>query len=182
LQADIEFKNFNLFFQDESRFGLFTRNGKSLTAIGIKPKCPYQQVFLSLYLFGAFSPITGDSFLLELPNCNSGNFQIYLDEFSKAFPDSYNIIVLDNGAFHKAKTLKIPKNIGLIFLPPYCPELNPAENMWAQFKRAYTNLFCKTLDDVSDFITSFIQNLTNEGIKKTCGFEYVFFDKIWTKI
>ena len=28
---------------------------------------------------------------------------------------------LDNGAFHKAKGLKIPENIVLIFLPPYSP-------------------------------------------------------------
>ena len=44
-----------------------------------------------------------------------------------------------NGAFHKAKKLKIPENIELLFLPPYSPELNPAEKMWAKFKRAFTN-------------------------------------------
>jgi transposase len=48
-------------------------------------------------------------------------------------------MVLDNGAFHKSKALVIPENIGLIFLPPYSPELNPAENIWAFFKRKYTN-------------------------------------------
>jgi len=45
-----------LYCQDESRFGLFTRNGKGLTAKGVKPVCNFQQVFKSLYLFGAFSP------------------------------------------------------------------------------------------------------------------------------
>jgi hypothetical protein len=170
-----------LFFEDESRFGLFTRNGKALTAVGVKPICEFQQVFQSLYLFGAFSPITGDHFLLEMPNCNATNFQIYLDEFSKQFIDSYNIMVLDNGAFHKAKALKIPPNIGLLFLPPYSPELNPAENMWAQFKRAFTNLICKNLEEVSNFISTFIETLNNNSIMNTCRFEYVFVDKIWTK-
>ncbi len=133
-------------------------------------------------MFGAFSPIDGSSFLLELPNCNASNFQIYLDEFSKEFEDTYNIIVLDNGAFHKAKSLIIPQNIGLIFLPPYSPELNPAENMWAQFKRAFTNLFCKTLEEVSAFITAFSKKLSPQNIKQTCGFDYVFFNQIWTKL
>jgi hypothetical protein len=32
-----EFQTFNLYVQDESRFGLFTRNGKALTAVGVKP-------------------------------------------------------------------------------------------------------------------------------------------------
>ena len=55
-------------------------------------------------------------FLLELPTCNSGTYQIYLDEFAKHNTEVYKIIILDNGAFHKAKDLKIPENIGLMFL------------------------------------------------------------------
>ncbi len=118
---------------------------------------------------------------MEMPSCNSQSFQIFLDEFSKEFEDVFNIIVLDNGAFHKAKSLVVPENIGLIFLPPYSPELNPAENMWAQYKRAFSNLLCKTLQEVSDFITEFTEKLTREGVKKTCAFEYIFFNQIWTK-
>jgi transposase len=159
---------------------LFTRNGKALTAKGIKPICPFHQVFKSLYLFGAFSPINGDKFLLEMPHCDTINFQAYLDEFSQHNPDEFKIIVLDNGAFHKAKALVIPENIVLLFLPPYSPELNPAENMWAILKRKFTNKLCKTLDDVSEFITDTTQKLTNDGIKKTCGFEYVFLGLNWT--
>ena len=83
-----------MYFQDESRFGLFTRNGKSLTAKGIKPVCQFQQVFKNLWLFGAFSPITGDSFLLEMPHCDALNFQHFLNEFSNERPQEYKIIVL----------------------------------------------------------------------------------------
>jgi transposase len=177
----VAYKECNLFFQDESRFGLFTRNGKALTAKGVKPICKYQQRFENLYLYGAFSPITGDSYLLELPNCNAENFQVFLDELSKEYISYYNIIVLDNGPFHKAKSLKIPSNIGLIFLPPYSPELNPAEKMWAQYKRAFSNLFCSTLENVSEFITEFTATLTKDGIMKTCRFDYIFSDSLWTK-
>jgi hypothetical protein len=53
-----------------------------------------------------------------MPNCNADNFQQFLNELSKQYVDVYNILTLDNGAFHKAKTLVIPDNIGLIFLPP----------------------------------------------------------------
>ena len=148
-----------MYFEDESRFGLFTRNGKSLTAKGIKPICPFHQVFQTLYLFGAFSPINGDKFVLELPNCDSSNFQIFLNEFSKQNPNEFKVIVLDNGAFHKSKSLLIPENIGLIFLPPYSPELNPAENIWAFFKRKYTNKLHKSLDEVSNFISDTILSL-----------------------
>jgi hypothetical protein len=100
---------------------LFTKNGKALTAKGVKPICPFHQVFKSTYLFGAFSPINGDKFLLELPFCNNDTFQQYLNEFSEYNTNEFKIIVLDNGAFHKAKALIIPENIALVFLPPYSP-------------------------------------------------------------
>jgi transposase len=180
LATDTVFTSFNLYFQDESRFGLFTRNGKALTAKGVKPICPFHQVFKTLYLFGAFSAITGDNFLLEMPQCNTANFQIFLNEFAKQEPAEFKIIVLDNGAFHKAKSLLIPDNIALIFLPPYSPELNPAENIWEYLKRKFTNLLCKTLDDVSEFITGATKKLTPERVKKTCGVSYVFKYLNWT--
>jgi transposase len=159
---------------------LFTRNGKALTAKGVKPICPFQQVFKSLYLFGAFSPINGDKFLLEMPNCDAINFQLFLNEFSAQNPTEFKIIVLDNGAFHKAKSLIIPENIGLIFLPPYSPELNPAEKIWAILKRKFTNKLHKSLEEVSQFITEAIIELTPMGIKRTCGFEYILLESIWT--
>jgi hypothetical protein len=92
---------------------LFTRNGRGLTAKGVKPVCLFQQVFKSLYLFGAFSPITGNHFELEMPHCNTDTFQVYLNEFSKQSLDEFKIIMLDNGAFHKGQNLIIPENIGV---------------------------------------------------------------------
>ena len=159
---------------------MFTRNGKALTAKGIKPICPFHQVFQTLYLFGAFSPINGDKFLLEMPNCNAENFQVFLDSLSTTNPEEFKIMVLDNGAFHKAKSLSIPQNIGLLFLPPYSPELNPAENIWAILKRKFTNKLYNTLQEVSEFITEATKSLSVDNIKSTCGFSYIFEGFDWT--
>ena len=159
---------------------MFTRNGKALTARGVKPVCPFHQVYKTLYLFGAFSPINGDKFLLEMPNCDANNFQIFLNEFSAQQPNEFKILVLDNGAFHKARCLVIPDNIGLIFLPPYSPELNPAENIWGILKRRFTNKLYHSLDQVSEFFTENLKLLTSENVKSTCGFSYVFSTIIWT--
>lgn len=159
---------------------MFTKNGRALTAKGIKPICPYQQVFKSTYLFGAFSPVNGTKFLLEMPFCNAPCFQIFLDEFSQQNPLEFKIIVLDNGAFHKAKSLKIPSNIYLIFLPPYSPELNPAEKMWAAIKRNFTNQFFDSLDEISLFIGKSIKQITPLQIINTCNYKYAFVADIWT--
>ena len=112
-----------------------------------------------------------------MPHCNADNFQVFLDELSKKYEPVYNILTLDNGAFHKAKSLIIPENIGLLFLPPYSPELNPAENMWAILKRKFTNKLHHTLEEVSEFITAATASLTKESIKKTCGFTYISFQR-----
>ena len=159
---------------------MFTKNGKALAAIGVKPICPFQQVFKSTYLFGAFSPVNGSQFLLEMPFCNTQTFQTFLDEFSAFEPKEFKIIVLDNGAFHKAKRLKIPENICLVFLPPYSPELNPAEKMWAILKRNFTNQLFNTLDQISEFLANRITKLTPLEIINTCNYEYAFVSEIWT--
>lgn len=167
-----KFTSFNLYFQDESRFGLFTRNGKALTAKGIKPICLYHHKFESTYLFGAFSPISGDSLLLDLPVCNTDMFQIFLDQLAKQNPEEYKIIILDNGAFHKAKRLLIPDNIGLIFLPPYSPELNPAEKIWWLLKKQINNKVFKTMEELQTAMEFSIANkLTTQQIKSITGYQ-----------
>ena len=64
---------------------------------------------------------------------------------------------LDNGAFHKAKRLVIPGNIALCFIPPYSPELNPAEKVWAFIKKKITNKAFKTLKELQNFIDDIIK-------------------------
>lgn len=115
-----------------------------------------------------------------MPNCNTDNFQIFLNELSLQNPTEFKIMVLDNGAFHKSKSLVIPENIALIFLPPYSPELNPAENVWAILKRKFTNKLHHSLEEVSDFIKIAIEDLPASRIKSICGFEYVFAGLDWT--
>lgn len=164
------FSTVNLYFQDESRFGLFTRQKRVLTAKGIKPICLYQHRFDNTYLFGSFSPINGDSFLLELPHCNTDTFQIYLNEFSAQKPDELKIIILDNGAFHKAKRLQIPDNIVFLFLPPYSPELNPAEKIWRYLKDQISLKVYKNLIELQDDLCNLVvHHLTADRIKSITG-------------
>lgn len=170
----------NLYAGDESRFGMHTKSGRMLTVKGVKPICNYQQTFENTYLFGAFSPITGDKFLLELPECNAEMFQLFLDNMSLQNPDEFKILLLDNGAFHKAKKLKIPENIELLFLPPYSPELNPAEKIWALFKRAFTNKSFNSLSQITEFFIETTKTLSKSTVKSICAFSYFFSSIDWT--
>ena len=166
------FKRANLFFQDESRFGLMTIQRRILTISGVKPLLPFQHRFKNLYLFGAYSPLDGAHCTLELPKCNADNFQVFLDQLSTEDPLEFKILVLDNGAFHKAKSLVVPDNIELLFLPPYCPEPNPAEKIWQYLKSFMANTVFKTLDELSDKLVKVVQGLMPEKIISITSYEY----------
>ena len=123
-----------VFAQDESRFGLLTVRRRRLTARGVQLVGTVQHQFQSFYLYGAVAPTTGDNFFMELPHLNSSIFQVFLDQFAQAYPDSLNLLVLDQSGAHTAKRLIIPANVRLVFLPPYSPELNPIERVWRALK------------------------------------------------
>ena len=118
--------------------------------------------------------------MLEMPRCDAENFQVFLNEFSSLNPDEFKIVVLDNGAFHKAAKLSIPKNIILVFLPPYSPELNPAEKIWQRIERNFTNRLHSSLANLSKFIDDEVKQLNNEIVISTCSFQYIFLDSFWT--
>ena len=44
---------------------------------------------------------------------------------------AYAVLVVDGAGWHIASRLVLPHNVGLLKLPPYAPELNPTENIWA---------------------------------------------------
>ena len=40
------------------------------------------------------------------------------------------MLIVDGAGWHSSPKLAVPENIVLLKLPPYAPELNPAENIW----------------------------------------------------
>lgn len=112
--------------------------------------------------------------MLELPFCNTETFQVFLNEFAKENPTELKVMVLDNGAFHKAQRLEIPKNIVMVFLPPYSPELNPAEKVWWLLKREFVCMTFENMEQLQDHIDKSLKKTINiETIKSLCSFEYL---------
>ncbi len=155
----------NLYFQDESRFGLMTHVRKCLTASGIKPVIPYQHKFSTTYLYGSYSPINGDSFVWEVNGVSCTVFEQYLKEFSLHKPEEYKIVVIDNAGFHSTKHIQIPDNIYLLRIPPYSPELNPCEQIWQYIKNRYKNQLFKTMDSLKNWLYQTVNSMDTETIK-----------------
>ncbi len=70
-----------------------------------------------------------------MPKADTSAMKAHLKEISKTVaPGAHAILVLDGAGWHGAKALNVPKNITLLPLPPYAPELNPIENVWAYLR------------------------------------------------
>jgi transposase len=162
-----------VFSQDESRVGLLTIRRRRLTARGVQPVGRVQHVFQWLYVYGAVEPTTGDRFFLELPYLNADNFQIFINLFAQTFPESLNLLLLDNSGAHTARRLTLPENVRLVFLPPYCPELNPLERVWRDLKDALAWLHFPTLDVQQDYIAHLLRGYEAATLQALTGYTYL---------
>jgi transposase len=161
-----------VFSQDESRFGLLTVRRRRLTARGVPPVGPVQHVFQWFYVYGAVEPTTGERFFLELPYLNAANFQIFVDLFAQAYPDSLNLLVLDNSGAHMAQQLRLPANVGLVFLPPYCPELHPIERVWRDLKDAVAWLHFSNLEAQQDYMADLLRAYEAATLQSLTSYPY----------
>lgn len=161
------------FTQDESRFGLHTLMGRLITACGIKPIGLWQWLFKAFWLYGAVEPATGTSFFLQFSHVDTQCYQRFLDEFSKAYPNSLNILQVDNGRFHTSKYLVVPENVVLLFQPPYSPELNPIERLWEYLKSDLKWASFKTLAQLQSKVDQLLAKLTPQVIASITGYSFI---------
>jgi transposase len=67
-----------------------------------------------------------------MPEVNVEAMNEHLAEISRCVSvGAIALLVLDGAGWHSSPRLDIPDNIVLLPLPPYAPELNPVENIWA---------------------------------------------------
>jgi hypothetical protein len=117
-----------------------------MTACGVQPVAPGWQRLDHFDLFGAVAPTPGDSCLLALPLLHSAMCQLWLDDFAPTLATSFNMLVLDKGAFHTATGRRGPAHVAAVPLPPYRPDLTPSERLWRDLKEQLAGPMSKTLD------------------------------------
>jgi transposase len=84
------------------------------------------------------------------------------------------LLVLDNAGWHSAAGLKIPDGIRLVYLPPYSPELQPAETLWALVDEPIVNKHIATIEELDAKIAQQCVILAEqpEQIKTRTGFHW----------
>ena len=72
-------------------------------------------------------------------------------DISQRYTDYYLLIVCDGASAHKLSEDALPSNVQLASLPPYCPQLNPQENIWDDMReKFFYNLAFDSLNAVED--------------------------------
>ena len=156
-------------FQDEARFGRISDPKKCWAMNGIRPEVKAQMVREYVYVFGAISPKDGWHDSLILPYANTEAMSIFLEEVSRRHADERIIMFMDQAGWHKSKSLVVPENIELAYLPPYSPELNPEEQIWDELReKFFGNKLFNTLKTVMDTAVKGLQMMEKspERLKK----------------
>lgn len=102
---------------------------------GTRPRAPRDTRYNWAYIFGAVCPERAETAALVMPYADTHAMNAHLVEISKTVEkDAHAILVADGAGWHKSGDLKTPDNISILLLPPYAPELNPIENVWAYLR------------------------------------------------
>ena len=163
-----------LMFADEAGFGRINKPRYSWCLKGIRPVVPCRHIWQYRYAYGAVEPLTGESCFLVLPYCNTVCMNIFLKHLSESYSCDRIILVCDRASWHTSKTLEIPRNVRIAFLPPATPEMNPIEQIWKELrKRGFKNEIFQTLEKVIDRLCLVIRSLSPATIKSITGREWI---------
>ena len=75
---------------------------------------------------------------------------------------------------NKSKTIKIPDNIRMFFIPPRNPEMNPIEQVWKEVrKRSFKNSMFDSLKKVENTLSETRTSLSKKTIKSITGRDWI---------
>lgn len=100
---------------------------------GQRPWATVQHRYQWSYLCAFVHPRSGRTWWLLLPTVSLAALTLALREFAHAVGPGQGkqvLLVLDRAGWHVSPQVQVPAGIHVHFLPPYSPELQPAERLW----------------------------------------------------
>lgn len=142
---------------DEHRLGLQPILRRVWAPRGQRPVAIVHPRSASVYLYAFVQPVSGCTHWLVLPTVNAALFSAALASFAAATMVSASqrvLLVLDGAGYHTARDVVVPDGIELAFLPPYSPELQPAERLWAVTDEVLANRYFADLDALEEVLVA----------------------------
>lgn len=137
--------------QDEHRVGLkpivrwiWARRGQRVIA-------PVQHRYVWEYVYAFVRPTTGATWWLLLPSVRADLFTLALEGFAQATGAGQGkqvLLLIDRAGWHLSLEVLVPAGVHLVPLPPYAPELQPAERLWPLTDEPLVNRTCVDLDEL----------------------------------
>ena len=124
---------------DEGRFGRKTWCRRRWCPLGKRPPWVVEDVYEWLWVYIAVDPLTGHCWSLLLPKVDGTWLQPFLDHLREATGTQRVGVVLDNAPSHKSGHVAWPAGIEPLYLPPYSPELDPAEQIFRRLRGHLAN-------------------------------------------
>jgi len=127
------------------------------------------------------APATGETFWYLSNGVSKPFFEALLALFAQeagAGRERTIVLELDNAGWHGEPGLKVPEGIRLVYLPPYTPELQPAETLWTLVDEPIVNQHIVDLAELEHIIAKRCVDLAGnpERIKSQTKFHW------WPKI
>ncbi|HEV2460351.1 MAG TPA: transposase [Ktedonobacterales bacterium] len=117
---------------DEHRIGLKPLLRRVRVPIGRRPVVRVEHRFAWRYVVGFVHPASGRNLFHLATSVSIPLFEAELAAFAQAVgagPKQQIVLVLDGAGWHTSVRLRVPDHVHLLFLPPYSPELQPAEHL-----------------------------------------------------
>ncbi len=170
-----------LWFFDEHRVGLKPIFRKVWSRVGERPTAIVSHRYEWLYVYGFVKPATGETLWYLIPRVNTKWLNLVYESFASDVgisPQTRILLVEDNAGWHLSKTVKIPEGMSVEYLPPYSPELQPAERLWALVDEPLVNEYFETIDEIEKVLVKRCNVLREmpEEVKKLTNYHWLTFD------
>jgi transposase len=138
---------------DEHRSGLKPILKKVWALPGQRPIAPVEHRYEWRYVVGFVHPASGRTVWHLTTTVDLELFSVELGVFAQeigASPSKQLVRVLDGAGWHASPRVRVPEHVHLLFLPPYSPELQPAEHLWPLTDTVLANRHFATIDELEE--------------------------------
>jgi hypothetical protein len=159
-------------FADELRLGLRGTTRRVWGRRGTKVHQRLQLKYEWRYLFAAVDGQAGRIWWNWVPSMQAEALWPTIAGIQEA--NILDGLVWDNAPSHRDADIT-DLNLALVGLPPYSPELNPAERLFEEIRRRVEGRVYATIDDKAAEVQTFLEELDADParVRRLCGWDWI---------